>query len=93
MTNTIKTIDGSDFSFEPKRLRLGRFESLMVCVEAIQESNKKSETIRHVSEAMKICLDNYDPETTDLDLDACMQIVAATANVNRVSVDERKKSE
>jgi hypothetical protein len=42
---------------------------------------------------MKICLDNYDPETTDLDLDACMQIVAATANVNRVSVDERKKSE
>lgn len=89
----VKNIDGTDFNFEPKRLRLGPFESLMVCVEAIQESIKKSETIRHVSEAMELCVDNYDPETTDLDLGACMEIIAATANINRVSVDERKKFE
>jgi hypothetical protein len=89
----IKNIDGSDFQFEPKRLRLGPFENLMLCVEAIQESKKLSETIRNVKQAMAICLDNYDSETTDLDLDPCMVVIAATAQVNRVSVDERKKSE
>lgn len=89
----IKKIDGSDLQFEPKRLRLGPFEDLMLCVEAIQESKKLSETIRNVKQAMAICLDNYDPQTTDLDLDPCMEVIAATAQANRVSVDERKKSE
>jgi hypothetical protein len=89
----VKNIDGTDFEFTPKRLRLGKFESLMVCVEAIQESTKKSTTIRHIAEAMKICMDDYDPETTDLDLESCMEIISETAKANRVSGEERKKSE
>lgn len=89
----IKKIDGTDLEFTPKRLRLGKFESLMVCIEAIQESTKKSTTIRSIVEAMKICMDDYNEETTDIDLEGCMEIIAETAKQNRIGVEDRKKSE
>lgn len=89
----IKTIDGADFEFTPKRLKLRSFRDLMVCLETIQESTRKASTFEQIENGMRICLDDYDPETNELDFAASMEVIAETIRANRVSVDERKKSE
>ncbi len=89
----VKDINDTDFTFDPKRLKLRKFRELMECIEAIQESKKFSTTTEQLEKGLAICLDNFDPEKCELDFNAAMEVMAETVKVNRVGVDDRKKSE
>jgi hypothetical protein len=85
------TIDGQTISYEPKKLGLRGMRSLLECIEGIKEAEKKSQIFDLIEKGMKICVDDFDSETCDIQLETAMGVMTETMVANTVKAEERKK--
>jgi hypothetical protein len=85
------TIDNQMISYEPKKLGLRGMRSLLECIEGIKEAEKKSQIFDLIEKGMKICIDDFDPETCDIQMETAMGVMTETMVANTVKADERKK--
>jgi hypothetical protein len=87
------TIDNRTIPYEPKKLGLRGMRNLLECIEGIKEAEKKSQIFDLIERGMKICIDDFDPETCDIQMETAMAVMTETMVANTVKADERKKSE
>lgn len=91
---TVKDANENDFVFVPKKMRLRKFRELTVLIEQISSPEvKTSEKIGAIERALVLCIDGFDPESTELDFEASMEVLAQFVSINKVGGTERKKSD
>jgi hypothetical protein len=93
MTKEFQTVDGKKVSFTPKSLGVRNMRSLLECIEGLKTVEHKSEVFVLIEKGLGLCIDNYDAEAIDVDMQTAMGIMADTLSFNVVKADERKKSE
>jgi hypothetical protein len=85
------TIDNRTITYEPKKLGLRGMRTLLECIEGIKEAEKKSQIFGMIEKGMQICIDDFDSETCDIQMETAMAVMTETMMANTVKADERKK--
>ena len=85
------TIDNRTITYEPKKLGLRGMRTLLECIEGIKEAEKKSQIFGMIEKGMQICIEDFDSETCDIQMETAMAVMTETMMANTVKADERKK--